>query len=100
MNLAEHQRGSLAIAICVVSAGFAALGVAIGGHPALVVVLLAGVWHFTADWLGRRLWLLFKTPRAIIQQARSTGLHLPPLARTISTGAFLLVIAAIALALY
>jgi hypothetical protein len=81
------------------SSALALIGWHFGERAWLALGLLAGVWNFTADWLGRRLWLLHKSVGQIFQTARDTGkgiFWLPPLARTISQGAMILSMASLA----
>jgi len=91
----DHRRGSIAIAICLISAALGAVVIVVGSRPLPIVLWLAIVWHFTAEWLGRRLGLLRMRPGQIYRQARQGRLRLPPLARTISLGSNLLFLAVV-----
>jgi hypothetical protein len=88
------DRSLLAVAICAVSAVLAAVGIVLGAPPFTAIILLAAVWHFTAEWSGGRLWLLFATPKGIFQRVRG-GLLLPPLSRNIRRGSWVLLLAAV-----
>jgi hypothetical protein len=60
---------------------------------------LGAVWTFTADWLGGRLWLLHKSVGQLYQSSRASGggiFWLPPLAKTMSWGGAILMIAGFA----
>ena len=92
----EHRRDSIAIAICVISAVLAVVAIVLGSHHVpLAIGSVAATWGITADWLGRRFWLLRKTPGQIYRHARQGSLRASPLARAISLGSLLLFIAAI-----
>ena len=85
--------------LCLLSAALAMIDWHFGGRPWLVLGLLAGVWSFTADWLGGRLWLLHKRFGEIYEATRVTGrggFWLPPLAKTISRGALILSVVSVA----
>lgn len=92
---AERRRDAIAIAICVVSTALGAVAIVAGGRPATVVGYMGAVWAVTGNWLSRRGWQYLRmTPGQIYRQARQDGSRRPLLARTISSGAVLLFIAA------
>jgi hypothetical protein len=95
----ERKRKSIAVAICLASAVLELIAWHYGERPWLALGVLGGVWGFTADWLGGRLWLLHKSVGHIYKTTRETGkgiFWLPPLARTISRGAMILSTASLA----
>ena len=95
----ERKRKRIAVGICVLATAFTFISLHFGERPWLALVLLGGVWHTTADWLGGRLWLLHKRLGKIYQKARDSGggiFWLPPLAKTMSRGGVILMIAGMA----
>jgi hypothetical protein len=95
----ERKRKSIAVGICLLSSVVALVAWNYGERPWLALGLLAGVWNFTADWLGGRLWLLHKSFGQIYQTTRETAggiFWLPPLANTISRVAMILSMASLA----
>jgi hypothetical protein len=88
------MRQWIAIAICLTSAALGVIALSHGSRIPLTVALIASVWHFTADWLGNRLWLLRKSLGGIQQEAMRGNLKLPPVARAISWCSTILLICA------
>lgn len=82
--------------ICVLATVLTVISLHYGRRPWLALTLLGGAWQMTADWLGGRLWLLHKTLKGIYQSMRAPDggiFGLPPLARTMSWGGMILMIA-------
>jgi hypothetical protein len=95
----ELKRKRIAVGICVLATALALISLHFGERPWLALGLLGSVWTFTADWLGGRLWLLHKRLGQIYQSTRASGggiFWLPPLAKTISRGGTVLMIAGFA----
>ena len=92
----DQKRKRIAVGICVLATVLTFISLHFGQRSWLALMLLGGVWHTTGDWLGGRLWLLHKTLRQIYQSTRASGggiFWLPPLARTMSWGGMILMIA-------
>ena len=97
--LQDQQRKRVAVGICVLATVLTLITLGFGQRPWLALMLLGGVWHTTGDWLGGRLWLLHKNLKQIYQSTRASGgriFWLPPLARTMSWGGAMLMVAGIA----
>jgi hypothetical protein len=65
--------------------------------------IIGGAWHFTAEWLGNRLGLLHKSFGGIYQETNRGGalsITLPAVARTMSRGGSILLLASIASCLF
>ncbi|MGH8295810.1 MAG: hypothetical protein ACRETZ_09995 [Steroidobacteraceae bacterium] len=93
----EGWRGTVAIAICVLSATAGAVAIALGSHHVARDIGWMGVaWALTSDWLGRRFRLLRKTPGQIYRDARQGRLRRSSLEKTIDLGSVLFFVTAIA----
>ncbi len=95
----ESKRKSLALGICLASTALAMTAWRFGGRPWLVLAFLASVWDTTAAWLGGRLLLLNKSVGQLFRTARDSGgsvFRLSPVAKTISRGAMILMVASVA----
>lgn len=83
----ERRRGSLAVAICMISALAGVVAIEGGrsrASPALAWVGIA--WALAGHWLRRVPWLWRATPGQIFERARQSGLLGPPLAKAILMG--------------
>jgi len=89
------MRTYIALGICVVSA--ALFGYFCLFHhysPTLTTLNIWVIWSFTADWLGRRLWLLHLAPKQIVHEAKRGKLKLTGLALGISRASYVWLAAA------
>lgn len=94
---ASAWRGTVAIAICVISAAAASVAITLGSHHLARDIGWVGVaWALTSDWLGRRFGLLRKTPMQIYRDARQGLLRRSSLEKTIDLGSVLFFATAIA----
>ena len=92
------KRKRIAVGICLLATVLTLVKLHFGERLWLALGVLGGVWTFTADWLGGRLWLLHKSFSQLHQSTRASRgriFWLPPLARTMSWGGTILMIAGI-----
>ena|ERR1700733_6290337 len=95
----ELKRKRIAVGACLLATALTFVELHFGERLWLALGLLGGVWTFTADWLGGRLWLLHKSFGQIYKSTRTSGrgiFWLPPLAKTMSWGGTILMIAGLA----
>lgn len=87
------QRSAVALLICAASAILGAYLATHGKSRGWTALDVGCVWLVTADWLGRRLWLLGLSLGKVHAEAKRGGLRLTGLARTMWWGGAALIVA-------
>lgn len=97
--MSEQKRTTLAITVCLLSGLLGVYLLMHGKSRAWTAFDIGCVWTITADWLGRRLWLLGISIGQVHKEAKRGGLTMTGIARAMSICGTLLLGAAVVVGL-